>query len=56
MKPKCSLPSIDITVQFRPAPWKTGPSGNIRSIRAPRKYNGMLGPGTFEMTRLCTTG
>ena len=56
MNPKCRLPSSDITVQLRPAPWKTGPRGSIFSIFAPRKYSGKLGPGTFEMTRLCTTG
>ena len=41
---------------FRPAPWKTGPSGCNPVIRAPRKYSGIGGPGTLEITRLCTTG
>ena len=27
MAPTCTLPSLDITVMFRPAPWKIGPSG-----------------------------
>ncbi len=56
MNPKCRLPSNDITVQFNPAPWKTGPIGSMLLILAPRKYSGMLGPGTLEMTRLWTTG
>ena len=56
MNPKWRRPSSDITVQFRPAPWNTGPIGIIFSIFAPRKYSGKLGPGTFETTRLCTTG
>ena len=56
MKPTCRWPSRDITVQLRPAPWNTGPMGSIFSIFAPRKYSGKLGPGTLEMTRLCTTG
>ena len=43
-------------MQLRPAPWNTGPMGSIFSIFAPRKYSGKLGPGTLEMTRLCTTG
>ena len=56
MNPKCSSPSSDITVQLRPAPWNTGPIGSIFVTLAPRKYSGMLGPGTLEMMRLCTTG
>ncbi len=49
-----SLPFSDITVIFRPEPWKIGPSGYIALISAPRKYSGTCGPGTLEITRLCT--
>ncbi len=52
--PTSSLPFSDITVMFSPEPWKIGPSGYIAFTSAPRKYSGICGPGTLEMTRLCT--
>src|ERR1700722_952826 len=54
MIPMSSLPFSDITVIFRPEPWKMGPSGYIALTSAPRKYNGTCGPGTLDITRLCT--
>src|SRR5438477_11928902 len=36
------------------APWNTGPSGYIATSFAPPKENGNGGPGTLEITRLCT--
>lgn len=35
--PMFSVPSCEKTVTLRPAPWKTGPSGYIEWMRAPRK-------------------
>ena len=52
--PTSSLPFSDITVMLSPDPWKIGPSGYIALTSAPRKYSGFCGPGTLEMTRLCT--
>ena len=52
--PTSSLPVSDITVMFRPEPWKIGPSGYIAFTSQPRKYSGTCGPGTLEITRLWT--
>ena len=37
IKPTSSLPFSDITVMFRPDPWKIGPSGYIPVTLAPMK-------------------
>src|SRR6185369_1307211 len=52
--PTSSFPFSDITVMLRPEPWKIGPNGYIALTSDPRKYSGICGPGTLEMTRLCT--
>ena len=51
--PTSRLPVSDITVMLS-APWNIGPSGYIALTAEPRKYSGTCGPGTLEMTRLCT--
>ena len=54
ISPTLSLPLSDMTVMFRPAPWKIGPSGYIACTWPPRKYSGICGPGTLDTTKLCT--
>src|SRR5665647_1022045 len=40
ISPTSSLPFSDITVMFRPDPWKIGPHGYIALTSEPRKYSG----------------
>ncbi len=50
--PTLSLSASDITVMFRPAPWKIGPSGYSAVTSAPQLYSVFVGPATLEMMAL----